>query len=310
MLASKLDFVRDLDNLWDVALVETPESVSLPYLAKAEGGYIDTLEGQEIAFSPRDAFFVSLKPNILGISFPANRQDLGRWLRSLKHFDKPQISEYLQKAVALAHGKDQMVVAMDVSDLFTPRLVRERLRNATSLAGKQVDIDALTKVFTSMKGVTLTVEATERLNGKVRVDFGESATPAKSVARVLILEALEKNGMLLSGMKDWRFLAEAKAVTLEGRLAPEELRTLTELIPFPVATVDLKGAQSNEPAPAPTAATSLSTQDAKVAASKQYFQHISLRLQDLKTEVKGRKGRNSPRRCSTTRRLRSIACRC
>ena len=285
MLASKLDFVHDLENLWDIALIETPEPISLPYLAKTEGGYLDTLEGQEIAFSPREAFFVSLKPNILGVSFPANRQDLGRWLRSMKQFDKPQISEYLQKAVTLAHGKDHMVVAMDVSDLFTPRLVRERLRSATSLAGKQVDLDALTKVFTSMKGVTLTVVASERLNGKVRVDFGESATPAKGVARVLILEALEKNGMLLNEMKDWRFLAEAKAVTLEGRLTTEGLRTLTDLIPFPVATVDLKGAQSKESA-AP-AASSLSPQDAKVAASKQYYQHVSLRLQDLKTEVKG-----------------------
>ena len=68
-----------------------------------------------------------------------------------------------------------------------------------------------------MKGVTLTVEATERLNGKIRVDLGESPTPIKNVARVLMLEALEKNGMLLSEMKDWRFLPEAKAVTLEGR---------------------------------------------------------------------------------------------
>ncbi len=285
MLASKVDFVGNFDNLWDVALIETPESVSLPYLARAEGGYLDKLEDQEIAFSPRNAFFVSLKPTILGVSFPANRQDLGRWLRSLKRNEKPQISEYLQNAVTLAHGKDHMVIAMDMGDLLTARVVRERLRGATSLAGKQVDLDTLTKVFTSMKGVTLTVEATGRLNGKIRVDLGESPTPVKGVARVLILEALERNGMLLEEMKDWRFVSEAKAVTLEGRLTTKGLRTLTDLIPFPVATVDLKGAQSKEPSPTP--ANSASTQDSKVAASKQYFQHISLRLQDLRTEVKG-----------------------
>ena len=102
-----------------------------------------------------------------------------------------------------------------------------------------------------MKGVTLTVEATERLNGKIRVDLGESPTPVKGVARVLILEALERNGMLLEEMKEWRFLSEAKAVTLEGRLTAKGLRTLTDLIPFPVATVDLKGAQSKEPSPTP-----------------------------------------------------------
>jgi len=285
MLASKVDFVGDFDDLWDVALIETPQSVSLPYLARVEGGYLDTLEGQEIAFSPRNALFVSLKPTILGVSFPANRQDLGRWLRSLKRNEKPQISDYLQNAVTLAHGKDHMVIAMDMGDLLTARIVRERLRGATSLAGRQVDLDTLTKVFTSVKGVTLTVEATERLNGKIRIDLGESPTPAKGVARVLILEALEKNGMLLNEMKEWRFLCEAKAVTLEGRLTAKGLRTLTDLIPFPVATVDLKGAESKEPSP--TTANSPSTQDSKVAASKQYFQHISLRLDDLRIEVKG-----------------------
>ena len=194
MLASKLDFVSNFENLWDVALIETTSDVSLPYLAKTEGGYLDTVEGQEVAFSPRNAFFVSFKPTILGVSFPANRQDLGRWLRSLQRRDEPQVSEYLQQAVTLAHGKDHMVVAFDLGDLFTSRMVRDRLHRAESLAGKKVDLDALTKVLTSIKGVTLTVEATDRLNGKMRVDFGESPAPLKEVAKALMFEVLEKNG--------------------------------------------------------------------------------------------------------------------
>ena len=97
MLASKLNFVADFENLWDVALIETTSDVSLPYLAKMEGGYLDKVEGQQVAFSPRNAFFVSFKPTILGVSFPANRQDLGRWLRTVKRRDEPQVSEYLQE---------------------------------------------------------------------------------------------------------------------------------------------------------------------------------------------------------------------
>ena len=128
MLASKLDFVANFDNLWDFALIETSEPVSLPFLAKSEGGYLDTLDGQQIAYSPRNAFFVSFKPTILGVSFPANRQELGRWVRSLQRHEKPQVSDYLQKAVTLAHGKDHIVVAMDLGDLLTSRLVRDRLQ--------------------------------------------------------------------------------------------------------------------------------------------------------------------------------------
>ena len=75
MLASKLDFVANFENLWDVALIETTGDVSLPYLAKMEGGYLETVEGQQVAYSPRNAFFVSFKPTILGrlISRPTGR---------------------------------------------------------------------------------------------------------------------------------------------------------------------------------------------------------------------------------------------
>src|SRR5271166_2778280 len=193
MLASKLDFTSNFEDQGDIALIETPESVSLAFLAKTEGGYLDAIDDQEVVYSPRDAFFVSFKPNILGVFFPAKRQELGRWLRSLKRLDRPQVSEYLQQAVKLAHGKDQMVIAMDLTDLFTPRLVRDRLHRAESLAGRNVDLDTLTRVLTSARGVTLTMAATDRLQGKIRLDLGESASPMKDVAKALFIEVLEQN---------------------------------------------------------------------------------------------------------------------
>ena len=68
LLASKLNFVSNLEDLWDIAMIETIHDVSLPYLSKTEGGYLDTVEGQQVAFSPRNAFFVAFKPTILGVS--------------------------------------------------------------------------------------------------------------------------------------------------------------------------------------------------------------------------------------------------
>jgi hypothetical protein len=287
MLASKLDFIGNLEDRESVGLIETPEGVALPYLAKAEGGYLDTLDGQEVAYSPRDAFFVSFKPNILGVSFPANRQELGRWLRSLKRRDEPQVSEYLREAVKLAHGKDHMVIAMDVADLLTTRMVRDRLRRAESLAGRNVDMDALTRVLSTAKGITMTMEATDRLHGKIRLDLGDSGAPIKDVARGLMLEVLEKSEMLLPEMRDWRLLPEANAVSLEGNLTTRGLRTLTELIPFPTDTVELKrtgGPAENGPEDA--GARPGSSRDVKVEASIKYFRRISQRLDDLRTEVK------------------------
>ena len=144
-----------------------------------------------------------------------------------------------------------------------------------------------------MKGVTLTVEATDRLNGKIRVDFGESPSPLKQVAKALIFEALENNGMMLDEIKDWGLLVEAKAITLEGRMTTKGLRTLTDLIPFPAETLDLQRPSRKPEETAAGSASSSSTQDSKVTASKKYFQHISLLLDRLRTDVKG--ARMSPK---------------
>jgi hypothetical protein len=287
MLASKLNAVANFEDLWDVALIESIDPVSLPYLSKMEGGYLESLEGQQVAYSPRNAFFVSLTPKIVGVAFPANRQDLGRYLRSLKRQEKPQVSEYLENAVTLAHGKDHIVVALDLGDLFTSRQVRELLHGAESLAGKEVDLDAITKVLTSIKGVTFTVQAADRLNGKMKVDFGESPSPLKLVAKALLFEAIENNGMMLDDeIKNWRVVVEAKAVTLEGRLSTKGLRMLTDLIPFPTETVALNEASASPGETGTASAGSPPTADSKAKTSKKYFQHVSMLVDAMRTDVK------------------------
>ena len=77
MLASQVNYVSNLDDVWDAALIESTSDISLPHLSKMEGGYLDTVEGQQVAYSPRNAFLVLFKPRILGLSFPANRQEVG-----------------------------------------------------------------------------------------------------------------------------------------------------------------------------------------------------------------------------------------
>jgi hypothetical protein len=289
LLASKLDFVSNLENLWDAALVETTGAMSLPYLAKQEGGYLDEIEGQQVAFSLRNAFFVSFQPTILGAFFPANRQDLARWLRMVKRREEPQVSDYLRNAVALIHGKDQMVVAFDLGDLLTSRQVRDWLRRAESLAGKEVDLGALTKLLVSVQGVTLTVSATERLDGAIRIEVGESPAALKGVAKALIFEVLEHQGMLLDEMKDWAVVIESKAVLMRGRMTTQGLRTLTDLIPIPAGTLDLQTSDSKAAGTSARAAdesaSSSATPVSKATASKKYYQHISLLLEQTHKEV-------------------------
>jgi hypothetical protein len=286
MLVSKLNFVGDFENVWDVALIEAISPVALPYLAKMEGGYLDKVEGMDVAYSPRNAFFVSLKPTILGVSFPANRQDLGRWLRWVQKRNEPQPSEYFHRAMLEAAGKAQIVAAFDLGDLLTSRQVRDRLHTTESLAGKDVDLDAFTKVLTSIRGVIFTVEASERLNGKMRIDFAESPTPLKEAAKAVIFEVLENRGLMLDNeIKNWAIHFEAKAITLQGRLSTQGLRMLTDLIPIPAETLALGEAEAKSGGAASGSTSSASTGESKAETSKKYFQHISLLLDSLRMEA-------------------------
>jgi hypothetical protein len=156
----------------------------------------------------------------------------------------------------------------------------------------------LTKVLTSMKGVTITVEAADRLNGKLQVDFAESPTPLKPVAKALIFEVLSSRGLLLDDeIQNWAIRFEAKAVTLEGRLSTIGLRRLTDLIPFPAETLPLPAADIKGGGINPGSANPGSTEDSKASISKKYFQHISLLLDTLRSEV------NESKSAILTRRL-------
>jgi hypothetical protein len=92
--------------------------------------------------------------------------------------------------------------------------------------------------------------------------------------------------MLDDEIKNWRVIVEAKAVTLEGRLSTKGLRMLTDLIPFPTATIALKEDDRNSGGNAPGLANSSSTEDLRARTSKKYFQHISLLIDTMRTDVK------------------------
>jgi hypothetical protein len=139
-----------------------------------------------------------------------------------------------------------------------------------------------------MKGVTLSVQATDRLDGKIQVDFGESPASLKSVAKAVIFEAIENYGLMLDDeIKNWALLVEAKAITLRGRLSTKGLRKLTDLIPIPSGTMDLHQTGPKAAGTASDLAASAPSTDVKALTSKKYFQHISLLLDELRNELKG-----------------------
>src|SRR5262249_43918166 len=151
----------------------------------------------------RDAYFVEMTPNTLGIWQPANRQALSRWLRFTERNKDVAISPYLREAAAAASNQAQVVLGLDLADVFDPEGVRYRLKQCSTLAGKPADLETFTRIIASLKGLKFTIRIEYGINGELRVDFGEAVAPLGDYAKPLVLEALDNIGAAIEELGDW-----------------------------------------------------------------------------------------------------------
>ena len=80
VVAAQVDPPRDFERSWEVAMIGLKESLPMRLVARAEGGYPDTINGKPAAWVPSDAYFVEVDQNTMGLMFPANRQAISRWV--------------------------------------------------------------------------------------------------------------------------------------------------------------------------------------------------------------------------------------
>jgi hypothetical protein len=74
VLASHLDPLNNLRSNWEAAVVELATPVPLTTIARAEGGYLDSIDSTPVVWTPSHAYFLQLDDNLLGISDPDDRQ--------------------------------------------------------------------------------------------------------------------------------------------------------------------------------------------------------------------------------------------
>lgn len=89
------------------------------------------------------------------------------------------VSKYLESAAASLGPKNQLVLALDLTDVIDPDDIRDRLKKAKALAGGRVSLDALVNELTSLEGVTFTLHPGTALEADLLLDFGQ---PAKAFA--------------------------------------------------------------------------------------------------------------------------------
>jgi hypothetical protein len=256
-----------MEPLWELAVMQLSVDPLMSAMARAEDGFADTVRGTEAVWTPRNAYFIKAAPRTLAMTHPANRQYVSRWLGFVEKNREPALSEYLKSAVSVRNvAANQIVMAMDLQDLIPPHQLPERLKNAKSLSGKNVNLDSLAQVLVGLQGVTLTVRVVDSMYGKIAVDFDRSVAVMAPVAKPMVLEALSNQGAALEDVNSWRASAQGNRITLEGALSEDGLKNVLSVFELPATSVETEMPKTLEAQVGESSAQAIT-----IESSKRYF---------------------------------------
>jgi hypothetical protein len=290
VVAASLNF-STLEHDWKIGLVELQHDIDITKVAEAEAGTLDKVSGQPVVLSPRNAYYLRMAPKIKGMMHPANRQELARWMRFAKQSSGVVLSPYLKQAAAEAGVAKPVLIALDLTDVLDPEGVRHRLKSCKALNDKLMNLEQITSVLCSLKGITVTIKPEGDINGEVRLDFAQPAASLGPLAKPLVLEALRAMGAAIEDLNQWSGEARGNALVLKGKLSEIGARQLLTPLLSPAVIAESQSAST-----APTTLSANSKLDTKVApqvdtnvdpkalASQRYFRSVVTLLRDVRLE--------------------------
>lgn len=276
VMATTID-VSDFHNVWNLALIDLAVDASTDSIVANERGTKDQIAGREVVWTPRNAYIVPLRKRLIAQFSPANRQELGRWLKLEKESAVPKLSPFLNQASSRLGRDGQAIVAFDLDDVFLPAAVREFVKASQALPAN-ADRDKIAKVLTSIQGLRLGASAADDVSGTLVVEFGEAVAPLGEAAKPLLLEALSALGAELEDLPNWKAVSVGTSVTLSGKLTPGAMNRILSLFDLPN--------QADIPEASPGAAPNevKNSPQSVALATKRYYTSINTVLGDLKAQ--------------------------
>ncbi len=222
-----------------LGVVKMRNSPTMADIARREGGTMGEIDGRLVVLSPRDVYYTTLPGAEFAAVYPADRQATARWIKYAMRAKSIDVSPYLKQAADGA-GDSTMVIAVDLAEVVEPGVLKLALSVSPSVVKNKVDnLEVLARLIASVKGMTFSVNATDKLTGSVRIDFGNDPTLFKKTIRDLFLELVDDQGVAIPGLADWETTYTATTMTLTGDLTMADLRRVLSLFAFPgAATTD------------------------------------------------------------------------
>ena len=265
---------------WELAVMNLKEPFSMSSIARAEGGYVDSINGLQAAWTPSDAYFVNLDSNTMGVMHPANRQAVSRWANFGRKSSRSVISPYLlQAAKSVRAGGPQIAMAVDLRDVPRPHKLQESLNRSNALKGNERKIKELFGIISGIQGATLTVKLGATARGEFRVDFDSSTAKFVNFAKPLVLEVLDNFEAHLDDLEKWDYKLKGNSLILSGPLSNDGMRRIFSILEIPSTKFsELKGQDTSPGSPEQVAKLSLT-----------YFKSVRVLIDDLQKTLKDKR---------------------
>ena len=230
MLASHLE-PGSLRSQRDLALVVGGPFSPIKELAKAENGYEETVAGISTVLSPKNAYLFNLEPKVFAIASPAHRQDTARWIRATQNNPTVTISNYLQQAYSSIGEGYHIVVSIDLQDAINPVLAKRFLMQSPLLKNKKVDVDALSKVLASSRGIRIGVRFDQTIKATLAADFNDNIKAFANILPALVLSSLDDMGGEMEEFPAASATVQDKTFLITSTLSMKGLRRVLSLVP-------------------------------------------------------------------------------
>jgi hypothetical protein len=288
VIACQID-VESLHPAWEAAVVEYPTAPSLQDIKQYFGGLDDTIDNTPVIRVADNSFVARFSDQMLGAFGPSNRQLASRWVRQ----SQQELSPYLGKALSYADAGTAVIFAVDATDAITPALVQQRLEESASadIKNAKISLTDIAQIVGSLKGVMFGITFGGEVYGKIRLDFGQDASPLADIAKPLLLAAVVRHGAMIDEFTQWKAQTEGKTIYFGGPLNESGLTRITSLVNLPTQALHASAAsQSQTPAqPAGDAAKAPSPPDPQqlvLETTQAYYKSI----ERLQADLKGHKG--------------------
>jgi len=275
VIASQLFPERNFQQLWEAAVMAIDEPISMRSYARAEGGYVDEIDGIQTVWSPSDAYLAPLDEQVLGIFYPASRQVVARWLETSQADNAIRLSPILDSALQKVGPETQIAVAIDLQHIASPHLLESNLQDAEAVSKGRVSLTDAVKLLTSLEGVVIEVSVGETAVARSRIAFSQEVRLTEAVAKQMVLDALDKIGLRVDEFADHQFKVDGYSITAEGPLTTDGLRRMLSVIEIPTT----KFSQVD-----PELVGKESSADDVATASQAYFKSVLALLDDLRTD--------------------------